>query len=1031
MKLKPLALLMAVAFAAPPALASASGVVISQVYGNGGNNGASYNADYVELFNAGSSVVSLSGWSVQYASATGTGNFSATALSGSIQPGQYYLVKLAGGASGAALPTQDASGSSNMSGSTGKVILANVPTGLACNGGSAVCSPAQLAQIIDLVGWGGANYYEGAAGPATSSTVGSSALLRKGAGCSDTDNNASDFETGSPLPRNSATARNVCSGGTPVAQPIVPTCPDATAVVGAGGSFSVTASDADSIVSSALAQGSWVAGVSLGGFVAAPAVGGSATQAINVGAGVPAGIYSLSLQWGNNDAQTASCTFELSVAGLTKIYEIQGLGASSPLLGQTVSTSGVVTKVNNNGFFLQDPVGDGDPGTSDGIFAFTSSAPTVQAGQLVELSAKVAEFNVGASGNADTQAHTLTELTGPTGIKVTGTGYAITPVELDLATLPADGLEAYEGMLVTLRGPLTVQQNYFLGQYGQLSMAAGGRLNTPTNLLRPGPDAQALNADNLRRSFVLDDGSSLQNVNPTPYIGAGNTVRAGDTADSVTGVVDYGLATSSNTGAGSYKIHPTVAPVIVRANPRTPAPTLPDGNIRVASANVLNFFTTFTNGATFDGKTGQGCALGGAVSASNCRGADSLAEYLRQRDKIVANLAGMNADVVGLMEIQNNGDTGVQALVDALNAKFGGIVYAPVPAPAQGTGTDAIRVAMIYKPGKLTLQGASISDPDGINNRPPFAQGFKTPNGQSFAVIVNHLKSKGSCPSAGADADQGDLQDCWNATRVQQAARLRGFFLPLVQASAGTPDVIMLGDFNANGQEDPVYELTSNGIVDQVARFDPYDYSYVFDGASGRLDQGFTTASLSSKVVGATSWHINADEPALIDYNLEFKQPACAGCGADLYSATPYRSSDHDPMVMQLSLLNSVTGSAGRDTLVGTDGDDVIEGGAGADTLTGGKGRDQFVYTSMLDAGDTITDFSVGEDTLVLTRLLQASGIASSDPLGQGYVSCTMSGSSAVIGIDSDGSAGPTKSKPLVQLKGVACGAITASSFKF
>jgi hypothetical protein len=206
----------------------------------------------------------------------------------------------------------------------------------------------------------------------------------------------------------------------------------------------------------------------------------------------------------------------------------------------------------------------------------------------------------------------------------------------------------------------------------------------------------------------------------------------------------------------------------------------------------------------------------------------------------------------------------------------------------------------------------------------------------------------------------------------------------------------------------------------------------VFDGAVGRLDQAITTASLSPKVTAAVEWHINADESLAHDYNLEFKKPACSTCAADPYQATPYRSSDHDPVVMGLNLFKSVAGTSGRDTLVGTSGDDVIEGGVGADTLTGGGGNNQFVFTSMLDAGDVITDFAPGKDVLVLTKLLASLGIASADPVATGHVTCAATAAGAVISIDADGSAGTAqRPRSLVQLKGVACSALTSSSYKF
>lgn len=946
MKLKPLAFLLAAAFAAPGAMASANGVVISQVFGGGGNTGAVLKSDFIELFNAGSTAVNLKGWSLQYGSATGLigGQASQIARISDVDlllaPGRYLLVKGADGNAGSqSLPTPDVITTLTLGASDGKIAL--VSSTAALNS----ADPKGAATLVDLVGYGSAGAFEGsgAAGKLSATT----AAIRAGEGCTDKDDNKSDFSVGTPAPRNSVTAAITCSGN------------------GGGGG------------------------------------GGGGDNPPPVG-------------------ETLA------------IYQIQGGGKQSPHKGKTVTTTGIVTHVVANGFYMQDRLGDGDNATSDGIFVFTGAANSASVGQELRVTATVTEFVV-AAGSADSQANPITQLNSPSALTVLSSGHAITPTEVDLLGLPAGGLEAYEGMLVTLKGPLTVQQNYFLGRFGQLTMAAGGRKQQPTNLHRPGSaDALNLAAENARHMFILDDNSTAQNPDPTPYLGEGNTVRAGDTAAALTGVIDHGLATSSSTGAAMFKLQPTQPVTFERSNARTAAPAAVGGNYKVVSANVLNYFTTFADGNTVSGQSGQGCSLGSSVSKTNCRGANNLAEFQRQQTKLVASLSAINADVVGLMEIQNNGDVAVQNLVDALNAKLGANTYRVVPKGSLDTGDDAIRVALIYKPARLGLIGAAMSDTNAINNRPTFAQGFQAPNGQRFAVLVNHFKSKGSCPSGGgADADQGDGQACWNDLRVKQAQRLREF-VGQVQAAAGTQDAVLLGDFNAYAKEDPIHTLTQDGfVIDQEGRFDPAAYSYVFDGLAGRLDHALATPSLSAKILGASTWHINADEPLIIDYNLEFKKPACANCGPDYYSATPYRSSDHDPVVLGLNLVKSVLGTAGRDTLVGTAGDDVIEGGAGADTLTGGAGRDDFVYNSLLDAGDTITDFTVGEDRLVLSKLLQAIGVASSDPLAQGFVSCSMSGSNAVIGIDTDGAAGPAKSRPLLMLRGVSCTALNASSFKF
>ncbi len=868
------------------ALASSNGVVVSQVYGGGGNSGSTYRNDFIEIFNGGNAAVSLNGWSVQYASAAGT-SWAVTALSGvALQPGQYYLVQEAVGAGGTtALPTPDATGTVALSATAGKVALVATTTALS---GAAPTD----ARIVDLVGFGAANFSEGTP---TAAPANATAVLRAVNGCTDTDDNAADFAVGSPTPRNTASTRNPC--GVAVNAPIVTSCPSFMVVTGSGGSGIVAASDADGSVNG-VALGPQ-AGIALGPFATATASGGTASVPIVVGAGVAAGSYPLVLTWVNDQGQSAICTPTVTVGAPTAIYTIQGSGGTSPLVGRTVITQGVVTRVVNNGFYLQDPQGDGDPATSDAVFVFTSTAPTVSAGNQVRVSATVSEFNTGAANNADTASHTITELSSVSGVAVVGTGYSIAPLVIAFPMAAREDLERYEHMLVTINGPLTVVQNFFLGQYGQATLAALGRTEAPTNRYRPGASALALNADNKNRSIVLEDGTSLQNPSPVPFLGAANTLRDGDTIAAVTGVLDYGLATSSAADPGSWRIVPTVAPLSTRANARSVVPEDVGGTIKVGAANVLNFFSTFTNGQNAAGATGQGCTVGNSTSAGNCRGADNLAEFLRQRAKIVEELAAIDADAVGIMEMQN-GPAAIGNLVDALNARVGAGTYAAVPDPAQGTGSDAIKVAMIYKPARLTRQGPSISDPSPIHNRPPLAQTFVVPTGETFTLVVNHLKSKGCDGATGADADQGDLQGCFNATRVAQARQTRAFVASL--SPVGKPaGVLLVGDFNSYAQEDPIAEMTGNGYVDEIGRFNAFGYSYGFDGASGRLDQALTTPALSLRVTRAIEWHINADEPAVLDYNLENKQPACATCSPDYYTPTPYRASDHDPVVIGLS----------------------------------------------------------------------------------------------------------------------------------
>ena len=902
---------------AAPAYA-VSDVVISQVYGGGGNSGATIKNDYIELYNRSAADVVIGGWSVQYASSTGT-TWQVTPIpAGTVLPANtYFLIKEALGAGGSVDISSDVTGTIAMAGGAGKVALA--PS-------TAALSGTKPATAIDLVGYGAANGFEGAApAPALSNTT---AAFRAGGGSTDTDNNSADFSVGTPAPR--------YSGG-------------------------------DAI----------------------PGGGGSTTSCAGGAAGTPAFIYA-----------------------------IQGSGSSSPLVGQVVSTSGVVTKVTSSGFFIQDLAGDGLPQTSDGIYVFASPASCTNAvvGNLVTVTGTVSEYVPGA-GTASTP---LTELTAVTSVVLVGSGYTITPTVVNLPLAVGDSFERFEGMLVTLQGGLTVQQNYFLAQYGQITIGVG-RHETPTNAYRPG-SAQALALADLqaRSRLLLDDGSSAQNVNPTPYFNANGLGRAGDTVSNLTGVIDFGLATATTSGAGLFRLQPTSTPVFASANPRSATPPEVGGNLRIAAMNVLNFFTTFTNGQTADGQTGQGCTLGGATSAANCRGADNLTEFQRQRNKVVREMAGLNADVYGLMETQNNGNTAVQNLVDGLNAFIGSNAYATIPVPAAGTGTDAIRVTMVYKPSRLTPVGLPLSDTNGINNRPTLAQTFTAANGEQFSLVVNHLKSKGSCPASGADADQGDGQGCWNATRVQQAQRLRTF-VAQVQAAAGSNDVLLVGDFNAYAKEDPIFDLTSNGYIDQVGRFNTLGYSYVFDGTAGRLDHAIATPSLSSRVSSAVEWHINADESPAFDYNLEFKQPACATCAPDPYDASnPYRTSDHDPVLIGVNLYKTIMGTDGRDSIVGTPGDDYIWGGVGADRMTGNGGNNIYGYVSMRDAADVITDFVPGKDSLDLRLLLTSVGATAVNALPLGYITLVSSGNDTLVQVDTDGVGGPALPRTLVTLLGVS-----------
>ncbi|MGJ9420331.1 ExeM/NucH family extracellular endonuclease [Massilia sp. CMS3.1] len=862
------------AFAASPDL------VISRVFGGAGSASATYNREYVELFNRGSAAVGLKGKSLQYASTAGTWSSTSVLPEVTLQPGQYFLVaSTVQTQGGSPLPDVNHEWSVQMAAGSGKVALADTTVQM---------TGATQGAIIDLVGYGTANLSETQAAVSPSATT---ALQRAAAGCTDTDHNRNDFTVGpTPLPRHAGTAFNVCSGGgtdpdpVPVAQPIVATCPANLQVTqGSAGSAALSATDKDSIVNSAMLASGAVTGIELRDFVAASATGASASATLNVAAGVAAGNYPVTISFANNDGQNATCSVSVRVAGELTIPQIQGTDPKSAYSNSVQTTQGVVTATVGSGFFLQDPNGDGNPATSDGIFVFGSSAG-LAVGDLVRVTGTVTEYvPTGAP-------RSYTELTSLTATSKIGSG-SITPTNVEM---PNADLARFEGMLVRFTTPLTVNGNGSLGARGELTLSSGRR-EIPTNRYVPGsPEARALAASNAANVVVLDDGIFVTPAT-IPYLFQDGTVRSGDTVTDLTGVLDYGA--SGDVGA-AFKLQPTVTPRFSRTNERLAAPQVAAGNVRVASANVLNFFTTFTNGADAWGRTGQGCKIGNTTNRSNCRGADNMAEFVRQRDKIVASLSAVNADVVGLMEIQNNDDIAVAYLVEQLNGAMGAGSYAVVPKPA-ATGTDAIRVAMIYKPKSVSMVGAALSDGDAVNNRAPIAQTFKAANGGKFSLVVNHLKSKGGCGgSSGGNADNGDGQGCWNANRVEQATRLRDYFLPQIVTAANDPDVLVVGDMNAYGMEDPIRLLNAAGYVNEIERFvrpQGIPYSYVFSAESGYLDHALASSSLSAQVAGVTEWHSNADEPEAIDYNLETT-------GQDPYRADPYRASDHDLVVVSLNL---------------------------------------------------------------------------------------------------------------------------------
>ena len=590
-------------------------------------------------------------------------------------------------------------------------------------------------------------------------------------------------------------------------------------------------------------------------------------------------------------------------SGGTMISEIQGAGATSPLDGQTVTVRGQVTgdfqegdgddRRNLGGFYLQDGPPDLDFDTSDGIFVFDGDSPAVDVdvGDVVEVTGDVAEYFGETQLNASS-------------VRVVGTGSLIpTPINLPVSgtMTNSDGdliadLERYEGMLVEFSGTLTVTEVRNLEQFGEVSLSQGGRLYQFTN--GNAPDAAGYDAHkelNARRAIVLDDGLRTRNPDEVHYLNAGNTsdysIRSGDTVAGLVGNLRYSRGSGGN-GDETWRLMPTMDPEFVAANPRPGGPSI-GGSVRVASFNVENFFTTIDAGQDNCGPSGD----------DGCRGADSTTEYTRQLDKIITALALLDADIVGLVELENNADASLVALVDALNARVGSGAYTYVD-----TGTihdDVIKTGFIYRDATIDTAGNYAlldrnvdSRFNDARNRPALAQTFTVPaTGAVFTLAINHLKSKGSPCDADGDPNLGDGQGNCNITRTNAAAALADW-MATDPTGTGDDDFLILGDLNAYTKEDPLTALTNTGLVSLLdGPTEPYSFS--FDAQAGALDHAVASASMATQVVDVIEWHINADEPGLHDYNLEFgRDPALFD------PSTPYRASDHDPVVVGLNPTN-------------------------------------------------------------------------------------------------------------------------------
>ncbi len=531
------------------------------------------------------------------------------------------------------------------------------------------------------------------------------------------------------------------------------------------------------------------------------------------------------------------------------------------------------------GFYVQELAAesDNDPATSDAIYVIQAAA-TVTPGARVRVTGTVSE-RVAAPSNGQAVVTAPTVVTLATGQALPGF------TRLNNATFGPANCEALEGMLIEFMAPVTVTEADAVRTRGELTISPSGRLYQATQLIDPNDNpasgttftgasnvaaVTAYDLANDSKTLLLDDGRAVNGPQPTPYLDPQSlTVRVGGTVDGLRGILGY--------GANRWRVQPlggADAPVV--RSPRPAVPTfsaVPD--VRLASFNVLNYF--------------NGNGVGGGFPTS--RGAATAADFARQRAKILIALQQIDADAVGLMEIENDGtgpNSAIQDLVDGLNQATAPGTWAFINdgATAQTYSSDFIRCALIYQPARVTPVGAVRLSNLAVFDRPPLAQRFvaATAPTDTFALVVNHFKSKAS--GSGPDSDQGDGQGRSNNRRRLQAQALVTYITQNF-LNTGTPRVVSVGDYNAHFEEDPMDVFRAAGLT---VTGSATSTSYVFSGVSGSLDHAVITPAL----VGQTEthkWNINAEEPFFLEY-------AAAGAATD--TTSPFRSSDHDPVLIGL-----------------------------------------------------------------------------------------------------------------------------------
>jgi predicted extracellular nuclease len=869
-------------------------VTISQVYGGGGNAGATYTHDFIELYNRSASPVDVTGWSVQYASSGGS-SWQVTPVSGVIQPGTYYLVQQAAGSGGTVpLPPPDASGSILMAAGSGKVAL------VAAAGALTGSCPA-VPSIVDFVGFGSANCAEGnAATPTLSNTT---AAIREDGGATDTNNNAADFVTGPPSPKNRT------------GQPPVGTGRATPASLDSGET---------SLLTVAVRAGNFPPSTAISVIADLALVGGAALQPFfddGTSGDVTAGdlVFSFSSvitgTEGNkaiaatvNDAEGRSTTTTFSVAIQPQpipIHVIQGSGSTSGYEGQLVSTTGIVTAIRSSSFYIQTPDADmdGDPATSQGLLVFSGfpRPDGFTVGDLVRVTGTVVEFRP----TQDPQSLPITELSGPS-VRLIGTGFTLPApaVLLPSYTSPSgntEQLERFEGMRV--RADITAVTG--TGSFTRTAAHEATGLPADSN-----GDFFAVISGVARpmRELGLEPGRAMPaspccipqfdgnpeklRVDSDGQIGAATIeIVAGQSIAGFTGVLDYGFR--------SYTIVPDPqAWVPAGRGEALPVPVASTNEFTVGTFNVERFFDTT------DDPTADEVVLTPAA----------LELRLAKASLAIRNVMRI-PDIIGIVEIENLST--LQTLADRVNVDAAATGQPNPEYTAhlfEGNDIGGIDVGFLVKSARLSIVRVVQVGKDTrylppgaagtalLNDRPPLmleaAVRAEDAEPYPITVIVNHLRSLSGI--AGNDGDRV------REKRRQQAEFLANYIQGR-QAANPAERIISVGDYNAFQFSDGYVDLVGtikgqptaadNVLLASLDLVNPDltnvgdalgadQYSFVFDGNAQTLDHVLVNAAAMRRFSRMAYARNNADFPESLRGD----------------ASRPERLSDHDMAVAYFTL---------------------------------------------------------------------------------------------------------------------------------